>query len=396
MVSKLDTATMRKSMSTLCADISANHLDQMQANLAKFHEDSMGYPIAKDFDYNPLYKFLKFPMNNLGDPFVEGTYKVHSYDAEREVIEFFAHLFRAPMDDYWGYVTNGGSESNLYGLYVARELHPNGLVYLSEDTHYSVKKAIHILNMEFIVIKSQSHGEIDYNDFERAVEVNRHRPAIVLATFGTTMTEAKDNVGKLKSILRSMAIYDHYIHCDAALAGPFGPFIDEDVSFDFEDGADSIAISGHKFIGSPMPCGVLVTRLSYRNKIAKGVSYIGSMDSTITGSRNGHSPLFLWYAIKQLGSEGLASRYKHSLKIAIYCERKLSEIGVEAWRNPGAITVVMPNLADTVKAKRQLASEVNRTHVICMPNFSFDQVDGFIEDILESRGNLTCINREAI
>ena len=48
--------------------------------------------------------------------------------------------------------------------------------------------------------------------------MNRHKPAIVLATFGTTMKEAKDDVGKIKLIMENLAIRDHYIHCDAALS----------------------------------------------------------------------------------------------------------------------------------------------------------------------------------
>jgi len=100
----------------------------------------LGYPVAKDFDYQELAEFLKYPMNNLGDPFVTSTYGVGSRELEKEVVQFFANLFRAPEDNWWGYVTNGGSEGNLYGLYLARELHPKGMVYYSEATHYSVQK----------------------------------------------------------------------------------------------------------------------------------------------------------------------------------------------------------------------------------------------------------------
>ena len=42
--------------------------------------------------------------------------------------------------------------------------------------------------------------------------------------------------------------------------GVYGAFMEPRPSFDFEDGADSISISGHKFIGSPFPTGVLITK----------------------------------------------------------------------------------------------------------------------------------------
>ncbi|WP_224490909.1 histidine decarboxylase [Robertkochia flava] len=342
----------------------------------------LGYPVSKDFDYSPLFEFLQYPVNNLGDPFEDSTYKVQTHELEREVVAFFARLFRANPKDYWGYVTNGGSESNLYGLYIARELYPKAMVYYSESTHYSVKKNIHLLNIPGIVIRSQENGEMDYEDLERTLQFNRHKPAIILTTFGTTMKEAKDDVSRIKGILRQLAIQDHYIHCDAALSGSYGAFMEPRAAFDFRDGADSISISGHKFIGSPIPCGVLVTKRSLRDRIAKGVSYIGSLDTTITGSRNGHSALFLWYAIKTMGEEGLRKRYLHSLETAAYCRQELQKLGVEAWSNEGAITVVFPKTPESLKRKYQLATE-DVTHIICMPNVTKAHIDAFIADYKE-------------
>jgi len=357
-------------------------IDSLLTQLKKEKEKVLGYPVAKDFDYSLLNEFLKYPINNVGDPFEETTYKVQTHEMECEVVAFFAELFRADPKNNWGYVTNGGSESNLYGLYLARELYPKAMVYFSESTHYSVKKNIHLLNIPSITIRSQENGEIDYDDLENTLQFNRHKPAIILTTFGTTMTEAKDDVSKVKSILKKLAIHDHYIHCDAALSGSYGPFIEPRVPFDFKDGADSISISGHKFIGSPFPSGVIITKRSLRDRIARGISYIGSLDTTITGSRNGHSPLYLWYAIKKIGIKGLAERYQHSLETAEYCKNELLKQGIKAWTNPGSITVVFPKVSDTIKGKWQLATDDDITHIICMPNVTKSQIDEFIKDIV--------------
>ena len=359
-------------------------LEQLEVAVQEARDSFLGYPVSKDFDYSEILNFLKYPINNLGDPFEDCTYKVQTHEIEREVVAFFAKLFRANPKDYWGYVTNGGSESNLYGLYLAREMYPRGMVYYSESTHYSVKKNLHLLNIPSIVIRSTENGEMDYEDFENTVKMNRHKPVIVLSTFGTTMKEAKDDVGRIKSILKNLAIHDHYIHCDGALSGSYGAFMDPKPSFDFKDGIDSISISGHKFIGSPMPCGVIVAKKSIRDRISKGISYIGSLDTTITGSRNGHGPLFLWYAIKKMGAEGLKARYEKSLETARYCEQRLQEIGVNAWRNTNSITVVMPKTPNSVKNKWQLATEGDISHVICMPNVSKTQIDEFIEDLTQA------------
>ena len=352
-------------------------LDHIQDKTRHF----LGYPVSKDFDYSELLPFLQYPLNNLGDPFVDSTYAVGSREMEKEVVQFFAELFRAPADNWWGYVTNGGSEGNLYGLYLARELYPQAMVYYSEATHYSVHKNLHLLNMPSIVIRAQENGEIDYEDLRNTIQMNRHKPVIILANIGTTMTEARDDVRQVKQILKDLAIKNHYIHADGALSGSYSAFIDPRPAFDFADGVDSIAVSGHKFVGSPIPCGVVVAKKSNRDRIARSVAYIGSIDTTITGSRNGHSPLFLWYAIKKAGLAGFKARAEHSLEVAAYTEQRLKELGIEAWRNPNTITVVFPEPAEAIRHKWQLASEQGFSHIICMPNVTKAQIDEVIAEI---------------
>lgn len=346
---------------------------------------SLGYPFCKDFDYNELMPFLEYPMNNVGDPFTYSTYGVNSRELEKEVIQFFAELFRAKKDDWWGYVTNGGSEGNLYGMYLARELHPKGMAYYSESTHYSMQKNMHILNIPNIVISAQESGEIDYEDLENSIKMNRHIPVIINANIGTTMTEARDDIGKIKQILKKLAIQNYYIHADGALAGSYSAFLEPKPSFDFADGADSIAISGHKFIGAPMPSGVVIVKKSNRDRIARTISYIGNVDNTIAGSRSGHSPLYMWYTIKRLGIAGLKERLCDCLETAAYTEMSLNEIGIAAWRNTNTITVNFPEPDPLIRQKYQLASENGWSHIICMPGVSKEQIDQLIKDIVASK-----------
>ncbi|MBU4460148.1 MAG: hypothetical protein KJ579_06240, partial [Verrucomicrobia bacterium] len=85
----------------------------------------VGYPCSRVFDYSDLYRFLSLPLNNVGDPYAPSTYRAHTKRAECEALAWFADLTHAAPDSFWGYVTNGGSEGNLYGLYLARELLPD-------------------------------------------------------------------------------------------------------------------------------------------------------------------------------------------------------------------------------------------------------------------------------
>jgi histidine decarboxylase len=356
-------------------------LDALAHRIGLAAQDSLGYPGAKDFDYIDLARFLAYPINNVGDPFAEATYRVETREFEREVVAFFAELTRAPKDDWWGYVTNGGSEGNLYGLYLARELHPRGIVYYSEHTHYSVRKNLHFLGMRHIMIRSQENGEIDYEDLRETLRIYRDVPPIVFANVGTTMTEARDDVRKIAEIAESLALHERYVHADAALCGSYAAFLDPRPAWDFEDGADSVAVSGHKFLGAPIPCGVVVARRRNVQRIAQAIDYIGSLDTTITGSRNGITPLMLWKRIRELGVEGLRARIAHSLANASYLESRLNELGVRAWRNPNAITVVFPPLSDAIRKKWQLATAGTIQHVLVLPNVTSAQLDEFLLDV---------------
>ena len=103
----------------------------------------------------------------------------------------------------------------------------------------------------------------------------------------TTMTEAIDDVHAIRGALSAACIADAFVHADAALAGiPLALLPRQSrPGFDLADGADCVSVSGHKFVGSPFPCGVVLTRRSISERVGRPIDYIGSVDSTICGSR---------------------------------------------------------------------------------------------------------------
>ncbi len=345
----------------------------------------VGYPCRGYFDYSRLFDFLYYPINNVGDPFAPCTYRVHTRAVEREVLKWFADLNHIAEGDYWGYVTNGGTEGNIYGLFLARELYPAGLVYYSEDTHYSVAKNLRVLNMRHIMIKSQPNGEIDYEDLYETMKIHRDVPPIVFANAGTTMTEAKDDIGKIRAMIKDLAIPQSYIHVDAALCGMTLPFIEGAQVVDFRAGIDSISISGHKFIGCPFPCGIVLAKKEYVNRIARSIEYVGTLDTTLTGSRNGVAALFLWYAIRTIGVDGFRREVAECLEKAAYATDRFHAAGIEAWRNPWSITVVFERPPSAVLEKWQIAVQNQWAHIVVTTTITREQIDRLIEDIVRAR-----------
>ena len=356
-------------------------LDELFERVDACAKTFVGYPCSGVFDYSPLYRFLDYPVNNVGDPFAPSTYRVNTKDIECEVLEWFAELTGADREGFWGYVTNGGTEGNLYGLYLARELLQDSMVYYCEHTHYSVSKNLRLLRMPNIMIRSQASGELDYEDLYETLRIHRDRPPIIFANIGTTMQQGIDDVGRIKRMIRDLAIPQHYIHCDAALGGMILPFIEDAPIWDFRAGIDSISISGHKFIGSPVPCGVVLARKANVDRIARSIEYVGTLDTTITGSRNGITPLFLWYAIRKFGKAGFTQMVEECIATADYAIEALSHIGVKAWRNPCSITVVFPRPPEVVFEKWQIAVQEDIAHIITMQHVTREMIDEMVADI---------------
>lgn len=341
---------------------------------------SIGFPAAVDIDYRPLAPTFAHLLNNVGDPDIDPTYPGHAKDLERDVVTFFGDLFRAPPDRF-GYVTSGGSESNLYALYLARSRYPDGLVLHSAAAHYSVAKAAHLLAMPTAVVGTLPNGEIDYDDLRVHAATHRDRPVIVVACIGTTMTEAVDDVHRIHQVLDDVGVTYRYVHSDAALAGIPLALTPRRPGFDLADGADSIAVSGHKFLGTPTPCGVVVARRHHADHLAHMVAYTGSPDSTITGSRSGHAALMLWWAIHHHGTADLQARAEQGRQLAAYACDRLQRTGWTAWRNPHALTVMLRPLPPELSARWPLATADGWSHLICMPGITREQIDAFIGDL---------------
>ena len=212
----------------------------------------MGYPYNLAFEYGDLDCLLKYCINNLGDPWIESNYGVHSRQFELGVLNWFAQLWEVDQKDYWGYITNCGTEGNLHGILVGRENLPDGILYSSDESHYSVFKAASMYRMDCKKVRSLVTGEMDCDHLRRLLEENKARPAIVNVNIGTTVKGAIDDLDEVIKILGEVGYTEDrfYIHCDGALFGMMIPFIKEAPLVTFKKPIGSVSVSGHKFMVS--------------------------------------------------------------------------------------------------------------------------------------------------
>ena len=344
-----------------------------------------GYPVNQDFDYSALYPLLAYSGNNVGDPFGHSRYQLNTHETEREVVNAIAELVRLPAAEAWGYVTTGGTEGNMYGIYVGRELLRDPVAYFSQDTHYSVLKILHVLNIRNIMIRSQDNGELDYDDLRESIRINRDAPALIVANIGTTMKGAVDDLERIHAIAAELSLPRYYVHADAALSGMILPFVDDPQPFGFDSGIDSIAISGHKMIGSPLPCGVVVTKRAYTAQIGRAIEYVGALDTTLLGSRSALAPMIIWYALNKHGHEGYRRIVAGMLETAEYAVRRFNAHGIAAWRAKNSVTVVFPRPSAYTLFQWQLAPLENVAHLITMPHVTREMIDKIVADCLEEQ-----------
>ena len=353
---------------------------------AKGFRHSLGYPCNLNLDYlAPLQPILSLPLNNVGTWFGLRHTPLHSGGFEQEVVRFIARLYDLEDDaDYHGYVTSGGTEANFYGLAQARDAHPDATLYFSDSSHYSIGKSARLLRLRHRVIASDETGEINYTALAEALsQRNKGEAAIISLNIGSTMRGAIDRVETVIDLLQSLAIGRFHIHCDAALFGMMLPFLPGSPCPRFSQAIDSLAISGHKFIGCPFPCGIVITR---KRPQGDYIEYIHTADTTLLGSRNGHAPVLLWYALMTRGSSGLAREVEYCMANADYLQNRLTCLDYPHDRRQYSNIVCLHKPADAIIRKWNLATEAGWSHVVVMQHVSRAMLDEFLQDLIQSRG----------
>ncbi|KAG2448549.1 hypothetical protein HYH02_006440 [Chlamydomonas schloesseri] len=371
----------------------AEMIGSYMKKLAERTHHHMGYPYNLDFDYGLLEGLTKFSINNLGDPFIESNYGVHSREFEVGVLNWFARLWEIDEEEYWGYITTCGTEGNLHGILVGRENFPDGIMYASSESHYSVFKAARMYRMEAEKIPTLETGEINYDDLKAALVKNAGKPAILNVNIGTTVKGAVDDLDRVLEVLKEAGYTEDrfYIHCDGALFGMMMPFLSRDAPMvTFRKPIGSVSVSGHKFVGAPVPCGVIITRFKYVMALSSDVEYLNSRDATIMGSRNGHAPVYLWYTLTRKGYEGMRRDVEKCMRNAHVLKQMLESAGIRTMLNELSNTVVFERPKEEAFVRKwQLACEGDIAHVVVMPNITVEKLEEFVSDYVQSRARVS-------
>lgn len=271
--------------------------------------------------------------------------------------------------------------------------------YSKGSTHYSVPKIAEILKLNIRPVEPNELGAIKIENLEREILLHLgahpHSSIILIANIGTTITGAIDDVPAIKKMLdRFKNKINYTIHLDGALTGFVMPIVKPfgDVANYFDAiGANTLAVSAHKYPGLSQPCGIILARKEFFEKSfeksERNIEYVGNiLDVTITGSRSGLNVLMFYHALHTLGLHKNTNKLKmmvmNNLANARYLYQKLVNMfGTEQVRYPFHFNVSFPRPSMYLAKKYQLMLSGNTATICVLTNVNKKLIDQFLKEL---------------
>jgi aromatic-L-amino-acid/L-tryptophan decarboxylase len=245
------------------------------------------------------------------------------------------------LSDAWsGVIGDAASTATLVALMCARERTTNyglargGLqaeeaplvVYTSAHANSSVDKAAllagfgrenvrHIAQDDEFAMRPEALEAAIQEDLAAG-----RKPCAIVGTTGTTATTALDPIAKMARIAHQ---YGVWLHVDAAMAGSAMVLPECRWMWDGIEGADSLVMNPHKWLGVAFDCSLYYVRDAEHliRVMSTSPSYLRTAaDSQVKNLRDWGLPLGrrfralkLWFLIREQGVRGLQARLRRDL-----------------------------------------------------------------------------------
>ena len=255
-----------------------------------------------------------------------------------------------------GNLTSGGSIANLMALVTARESHnlkardfEKSVIYLSEQAHHSILKAIRIAGLSDAIIRQIPLDEklkLSTSELEKAIIEDKKNgliPFYINASLGTTNTGAVDPIKIINTIAKKHKLW---LHVDAAYGGFFKLVKELDTKFEGIQEADSITLDPHKTLFLPFGTGTIL--IKDKNKLLKAYHYLADYMQDTAGADEEISPadismeqtkhfrgMRMWLPLKLFGLKTFRAALEEKLYLARYFYEEIKKIkGFEVGPEP--------------------------------------------------------------
>lgn len=280
---------------------------------------------------------------------------------ELVVVDWLRSLLGMP-DGTQGVLTSGGSLANVTGLVAARQATGPGVTYLSDQTHASIRRGLVATGFppeHLRVVETDGRYRMPVATVAEAIRRDRRegrRPAIVVATAGSTNTGAVDPLPELADLCRSE---DLWLHVDGAYGAPAAFCEKGRVLLEGIERADSLVLDPHKWLFQPYDVGSVLVRRPGALEAAFGMAPEYLVDVT---SRRGEVDLRdrslelsrraravkVWLTFRTYGVGRIRSAIERGIELAEHAERVLraegrwevvtpAQLGIVTFARTGAV-----------------------------------------------------------
>jgi tyrosine decarboxylase/aspartate 1-decarboxylase len=317
----------------------------------------------------------RFLASNPGDP---GTYEAVS-TLERAAIDHLGEITGLP--DAAGYITSGGTESNIQAIRLARNRAPTRTpnVVAPESAHFSFRKAADVLEVELRTAPLEDRRA----NLDAIAELIDEDTVCVVGVAGTTEYGRVDPIPALSDMAADAGAL---CHVDAAWGGFVLPFTEHAWNFSDAD-VDTMTIDPHKVGRGAVPAGGLLARgPELLDELAIDTPYLESTSQmTLTGTRSGAGVASAAAAMEELWRDGYERQYRTARSNVDWLAAEFQD------RDFDVIEPVLPILAidlpdELIDELRDVGWRLSRTgageaRVVCMPHVTRSMLTEFLEDV---------------
>jgi aromatic-L-amino-acid decarboxylase len=288
-------------------------------------------------------------------------------------------------DEMSGNLTTGGSLANLIAIVTARDAHnikardiEKTVIYLSEQAHHSIDKAIRIAGLDecqkrFISLdeKFRIRPEVLKETIKEDI-ANGLKPWLVIAAAGTTDVGAVDPLDEIGNISLK---YKLWFHVDGAYGGFFALTDEGKILLKGIEKSDSVIIDPHKGLFLPYGLGVVLIKdkkhlynahqyiANYMQDALKNTEELSPADLSPELTKHYRS-LRLWLPLKLLGIAPFKAALEEKLLLAKYFYEKIKNTkGFEVLLEPQLSVIVfryIPETGDANDFNQRVVEEIHK------------------------------------
>ncbi len=319
-------------------------------------------------DHPRFYAFVPGPGNYVGamaDALVsglnvfQGTWLASSGPSTVELatIDWLREVIGLP-ETAGGLFLSGGSMANLTALAAAQHVRLGGraagaMVYLSDQTHSSVERALRVLGFaagQIRKIPGDEDFRLPMEDLRAAIAEDRsagREPFCVVANAGTTNTGAVDPLDELANLCEAEGMW---LHADGAYGAAAALCEEGRAALAGIERVDSLSLDPHKWLFQPLEVGCVLLRDAnhlrdtfrilpdYLQDVHR-LKEVNFCDYGIQLTR-AFRALKLWLSLHVFGVAGFRAAVARGFELARVAERELRKMAVWEIVTPAQMAIV--------------------------------------------------------